>query len=790
MEKLRMLKPGSKFEGSIIHTSSLKLFPTIESRVYFLLTILSNWPWIITSQFKLINAYARARAVDIIFLLIKWSRECGHVYNHVVKVIYLSTPGLWKEYLSRFVDIDAEIRSKCIEMAKTLLKTRNVAPLVCDLQIKLGNTLLYDPDPMIRMESLEACLDVAAIWIERICNPYLLKALASRIGDKEAAIRIDAIKVIGVCFKAMLLINNPKVIKVQHVFKMASAVFWLYKDRQDYKLNDERRSRKKLAPGNTLVSEKSPIDLPDSDANVNLDPDAIYDEDTNHGDANHGDANHGDANHGDANQGDANKSVDYNFTLTEYEKYVIESTVSDQLIDALNEDAQVKSGNILILIAYCDNKALESFANMMLTQCKLRKETLRLLSSTRADEEFYASLNYITEKFDYLEDAKESLNSVLLDLRNNQELIVQLEEFFNCSLSLKDAVQVANDFVTLESSQASDSSSGASEKLSGKKTLKEHLMKRSGAFFMDKETLLEILYQMKSFDTNLSVRMASFLLLASLCFSRLFLDQEIFDAIMKLNPRIHLVMTHAHGIKLDHLPSELKRRMGASADRFIRRKLSVTRLTDSSSSFASGRESGYQRSEGQRSADSLVGQRSADSLVGQRSADSLVGQRSARSQDSSVCQKRVSSGEDPESPTAKIPKSGSSKSLSPTSEKSMRIEKSFLSESSSSNKSLTETMNRLSVHDGTMADIADDIADRADDIEDVAEDIGQDIAEDIGYVTSQDETLREETLQDETLQDETLQEETLQDETLQEETLREETLEKSILSESSSEKSK
>lgn len=527
------------------------------------------------------------RVLEIISNFIKWSRECGSVYNHVVRVIYLHTPGLWEEILSRFVDVNREIRSLCIEVAKMLLKTRDVAPLVCDLQESLADRLLYDPDPMIRLEALNATFEIASVYIERICNPYLIKALSSRIGDKEMAIRIEAMKGVSVCFKDMLLINNPKVIKVRHVFKMSSAVLWLYKEKvtiTDQMKNSWRSLDQKIHK--IKLSTGSPIDLPDQDAGSNLDINQIdlgegldgsEDPIARRGDDESRDADQSERRkkevvHADANrstEADNSKQSQSQFFITELEKREIETALSDNLIDVTNEDSETKSANILVLITYSDTKALISFSHLLFSQCKLRQQIMVLLGSTRADESFYSSFKFICSKFDYLDNVAENLNKVLLDLRNDQNLVIELEDLFNCKLILTEAVEVANRFVVMASSSPS---SDESDQPTARAVLKEHMIIRSGVFFIDAKTLVVIMNQIKTFDKSLTVRMSSFIYVLTMCYPALFTQQEVKNALMTLSPRIHLILIRADGVNLDHLPRDLFERMMGSAERYLKAK--------------------------------------------------------------------------------------------------------------------------------------------------------------------------------------------------------------------------
>lgn len=645
------------------------------------------------SQFKLTNSDSRERVLDIINCLISWSKNVGSVYNHVVKLIYLSTPGLWKEIISRFIDVDRNIRSLCISISKALLKTRDVAPLVCDLQECLADRLLYDPDPAIRMEAMDAVFEIASVYIERICNPYLIKALSSKIGDREIVIRMEAIKVVSVCFKEMLLISNPKVIKVQHLFKMATAILWLYKDKlsktemkKSWKYQEQKVSKIKLSTG-------SPIDLPEQGADEKMGLEQAADvEDSDANVSGKEIADQEDTNKSVPNAEEAEKDVTVDkskesskqdafvmtFVMSEMEKSAIETAVSDNLIDVTNEDSETKSANILILITYCDAKALSSFSHLLLSQQKLRCELLTLISSTRADEAFYSSFKFICAKFDYLDDADAQLNSVLLDLRNYQELIIKLEQLFKCQLSLIESVEVANQFVVMSSS----SPSTPSDQSDGKSTMKEHIIIRSGVFFMDKSTLITMLNQIKCLDKNLSIRMASFIYVLTMCYPIMFRDQDVKDVLLSLNPRIHLILTKTNGIKSSHLDKNLFDMMSERADKYLRRKLGITRLESSSSSS------------GQRSQGSSNISRSPEERASQDQSSSSDSRKAPSEQETPEeyhsPAKRFSPDSELEDPIAKVRKSdfdlGKEITAStPIAEvkKTMR-QKSFLSSSSSS----------------------------------------------------------------------------------------------------------
>lgn len=207
------------------------VFPNVQTMTACLTSICLCYPHLIIEQFKSVDFRKRFRMVTIFKKLFTLRSELGEQIPDLAADIHYrqATVDLWQEFFGRFNDAHCEMRRACIETSFFLFITQRDAHIITELQSALATILLYEQDPELRLLALDTVERVSEDFVTSLCCPNLVKAIASRCGDREERVRSLALTVAAQLFVRMAQINDPSIIKLNHVFKLSSACLVLYK---------------------------------------------------------------------------------------------------------------------------------------------------------------------------------------------------------------------------------------------------------------------------------------------------------------------------------------------------------------------------------------------------------------------------------------------------------------------------------------------------------------------------------------------------------------------------------
>ncbi|KAI1289912.1 hypothetical protein HDE_08573 [Halotydeus destructor] len=224
-------EPEARDEGPSRNTrGQYVMFQDIQCLVRFLTHFCVNWSWEIVNEFRSEQFEKKLRIVLIFKAIFAASTEVSGLKNFALD-INLNHNGVWKAFLEQFRDTNARIRVLCTQAAQYLMQSHVADLVVTDIQEALERRL-RDLDVSVREEAIRTIGNIGQDCVPNICLPKLMKTFASRCGDIDPNVRHQAIQSVGQVFAHMVKINNPQIVKLNHVFKMASACLLMYKGSQ------------------------------------------------------------------------------------------------------------------------------------------------------------------------------------------------------------------------------------------------------------------------------------------------------------------------------------------------------------------------------------------------------------------------------------------------------------------------------------------------------------------------------------------------------------------------------